>query len=223
MVKSNPHGGRVYVWDLPLRLFHWSLPLLLAVSWISVELQAMKVHELSGYAMLTLLLFRLVWGVIGSRTARFAYFVRGVPHTLEYARALRSKAAVKHIGHNPLGGWMVVLLLTVLLLQALTGLFSHDVSGTAGPLAGWVSYDASDWLTQFHSWNFDVLLGLVGIHLAAIAYYARVRGDNLVKPMLTGYKDVPHAHEPLHVAPLWQAALLLAAAAAGVYALVSFA
>ncbi len=223
MAENHQANGRVYVWDLPLRLFHWALPLLLGVSWISVELQAMTLHELSGYAMLTLLLFRLAWGVIGSRTARFAYFVRGVPHTLEYARALRSKAAVKHIGHNPLGGWMVLLLLTVLLLQALTGLFAHDVSGTAGPLAGWVSYDAGEWLTGFHAWNFDVLLGLVGIHLAAIVYYARFRADNLVKPMLTGYKDVPHAHEPLHVAPLWQAVLLLAVVAATVYALVRFA
>lgn len=223
MVKSNPASNRVYVWDLPLRLFHWALPLLLGVSWVSVELQAMTVHELSGYVMLTLLLFRLVWGVIGSRTARFVYFVRGVPHTLEYARTLRSKAAIKHIGHNPLGGWMVVLLLTVLLLQAVTGLFSHDVSGSAGPLAGWVSYDTSEWLTELHEWNFNALLGLVGIHLAAIMYYVRFRGDNLVKPMLTGYKDVPHAHEPLHVAPLWQAAWVLAVVAAMVYALVRFA
>ena len=187
------------VWDLPTRLFHWSLVLLVAFCGISGELAEdlgstfMDWHMWSGYAILALLIFRLVWGFVGGTYARFANFVRGPGAVLGYVGDLVAKlGGPPHVGHNPLGGWSVILLLACLAVQVGTGLFISDQDlGVEGPLAKLVSNRTSDKLADLHEGAFAVLLTLIGIHLAAIAFYLFVKGENLVRPMVTGKKRLP--------------------------------
>lgn len=201
MMNADTQQQVIRVWDLPTRVFHWSLVLLVAFSGISGEFadelgsDFMQWHKLSGYAILTLLLFRLVWGLIGSTYARFANFVRGPSAVLAYAKGLKAKHAGGAIlGHNPLGGWSVVLMLCVLSIQVGTGLFLFDDDlHVEAPLAKLVSNATSDMLKEVHETAFVVLLTLVVIHIAAIAFYLRVKGENLVVPMITGVKRVPVA------------------------------
>ncbi|HUX23673.1 MAG TPA: cytochrome b/b6 domain-containing protein, partial [Burkholderiales bacterium] len=119
---------KILVWDLPLRMFHWMLALLVAVSIVSAEIggNAMQIHLRSGYTILTLVLFRILWGFFGGTHARFASFVRGPATAIAHLKALRSQKSGRHLGHNPAGGWSVMLMLFVLLIQAGTGLFSND-------------------------------------------------------------------------------------------------
>ena len=183
---------KFYVWDIPVRLFHWSLVGLVALCWFSAEQGGnwMTVHLWSGYTVLALLLFRILWGLWGSTSARFTDFVCGPYRTWCYARDLLRLNPPFYIGHNPLGGWSVVFLLAALFIQASTGLFANDDIFIEGPLYNWVSKDTSDWLTKIHKLNFNGLLALIGLHLSAILFYRVVKRENLVLPMITGYKTV---------------------------------
>jgi len=216
--------NKILVWDLPLRLFHWLLVLLVVVSWISVEIggNAMQIHMLSGYTILALVLFRILWGFLGSTHARFASFVRGPATAIAYLRALRRNQAGQHLGHNPAGAWSVIIMLIVLLVQAGTGLFSNDDIATEGPLAKLVSKALSDRITGIHHLNVKLLYALIALHLSAVAYYLLYKHENLIKPMLTGFK---HAATGLGESAqqqgrIWLAALLLAACAGAVYFLI---
>ncbi|MFH1603628.1 MAG: cytochrome b/b6 domain-containing protein [Pseudomonadota bacterium] len=216
--------NRILVWDLPLRLFHWLLVLLVVVSFVSAKIggNAMQVHMLSGYTILTLLLFRLLWGFAGGTHARFACFVRGPAAVSAYLRSLVRGDATQHLGHNPAGAWSVILMLLALLAQAATGLFANDDIATEGPLAKFVSKALSDRITGIHHLNLWLLYVLIGLHLAAIAFYFLHKRENLVQPMLTGFKDA--ANSGGETAPKqgknWTAALLLAACATCVYLLI---
>lgn len=183
--------SKIYVWDLPIRLFHWSLVALLGFQWLSGEFkdQLIEYHILGGYAILALVAFRLTWGLVGSKYARFGNFLHGVKPTLDYARALRANTAPRYLGHNPLGGWMVVALLATLALQGITGLFASDDVMTGGPLRHLVSGQFGEALTEIHEGIFGVLLTLVVVHVASIVAHRRFKGEDLVRPMLTGYKD----------------------------------
>lgn len=174
----------VRVWDLPTRLFHWSLAALFVCSVVTAKIggNALAWHFWSGYAVLTLLVFRLLWGVAGDRYARFAGFVRGPRAVLAYLRGHAGDGA----GHNPLGALSVLVLLASLLLQAATGLFANDAIFSEGPLAKMVSGATSDRLTSIHKWNEIMLYVLVGLHLAAIAFYELVRRRRLIWPMISG-------------------------------------
>lgn len=219
-------GGerRVKVWDLPTRLFHWLLVVLLGVSWYTGKsggIDEMTWHLWSGYAILALLIFRLVWGGIGSTTARFTHFVAGPGEGLRYAGALLRRAPPHYFGHTPLGGWMIVALLVVLLVQVVTGLCANDDIMTEGPLAGLVGKPWSDWMTTIHKWNFDLLLVLAGLHVLAVLAYLVVLGENLIGAMFTGRKRLPAGRPApaLRFASAWSALVVLAIAAALVYAL----
>lgn len=206
------------VWDLPTRLFHWLLVLLVAGAWLSHEFGDVTLiwHQWNGYAVLTLLLFRLVWGFIGSSTARFTDFVKGPGTVLRY---LRAGARAPSLGHNPVGGWSVLAMLGVLTLQAVTGLFTSDDILAAGPLNFLVSLDAADTLSSIHRLGYYVLLGLVGLHLAAILFHRLAHGENLVRAMITGNKEPQHVPPGAcaTMRPLWLAALCLALAALAVW------
>ena len=219
--------SKVLVWDLPLRLFHWVLVLLVTTSIVTAELggNAMQIHMLSGYSILTLLLFRILWGFLGGTYARFASFVRHPRAALEYLRALRRQDARAHLGHNPAGAWSVVLMLAVLLVQATTGLFSNDDIATDGPLVKLISKHLSDRITGIHDFNSNLLYVLIGLHLTAIAFYYFYKRENLVRPMITGFKETPagSGESAQHRGRIWLAALLLAACAGAVYLLVNFA
>lgn len=198
-MASNQELVAVRIWDLPTRLFHWSLVLLVAFSAITGKLgedlpvKFMDWHRLSGYAILTLLFFRLVWGVIGSTHARFSNFVRGPAAALRYVQETLGRAPpTRHLGHNPLGGWSVLALMVCLAVQVGTGLFVADEDlGVEGPFAKLVSSRVSDALAEIHEGNFRLLLALVAVHLSAIAFYLVAKGENLLRPMVTGFKRLP--------------------------------
>lgn len=182
------------IWDLPVRLFHWVLVLLIVASFTTGKLGGnwLTWHFYSGYLILALVLFRIVWGLIGSDTARFTGFIRSPAQVLRYGRSLLGGPQQFHAGHNPLGGLMVVLMLALLLLQASTGLFADDDIATRGPLADKVADATVSLLTRIHRININVLLACVGIHIAAALFYLFVKKDNLIVPMVTGMKTVPH-------------------------------
>lgn len=185
----------VKVWDLPVRLFHWAIVVLLAfqVATGFAGGEAMVWHAWSGYGVLSLVLFRILWGFAGSTHARFASFLAGPAATLRFAKRLFSREAVPQVGHNPLGGWMVIALIASLALQAVTGLFANDGVSVEGPFAALVSLDVSNGLSQFHRWNLRVLLVLSGLHVAAVFFHLVVKKENLLGTMFTGIKRVPEA------------------------------
>jgi cytochrome b len=201
------------VWDAPTRLFHWAIVGLAGFSWLSIEKSWMQLHFLSGYAILTLLLFRLVWGVVGSDTARFGRFlaspVKALRHLAHFARREPDRA----VGHNAAGGWMVLGLLALLLVQVGTGLASNDDVMTEGPLAHLVGKPASDFLSVVHGYNFTLIQIAVVLHVLAVLAYAIVKRHDLVRPMLTGRKRLPVDIQPPRIASKWLAAAVLAGAA----------
>lgn len=179
----NGQAGSVVVWDPWVRVVHWLLAALVAFSWWSAEEGQMDWHLWSGIAILGLLLFRMGWGLVGSETARFASFVKGPRAIRDYLAG----HAVAALGHNPLGALSVLALLGVLLVQVVLGLFAQDEDGLfSGPLARFIDYDLSSRLGELHHDLFDVVLVLVGLHVVAILFYALVKRNNLVRPMLTG-------------------------------------
>lgn len=211
---------RIRVWDLPLRLFHWSLLVLVLTSLLTAWVGGwwMTWHLRSGYALIALLLFRWVWGMCGGYHARFAHFVVGPRRVLAYLQGKRGPAHVAPLGHNPAGGWSVLALLSVLTLQVGSGLFANDEIFTQGPLAAMVSDRTSEVLTYYHTTiGLPLLYVLVGLHLAAVLYYALVERTNLVLPMLDGDKRVDAASAPNVVVSRdgWRQRLLAGALLAG--------
>jgi cytochrome b len=210
-------------WDLPTRLFHWALVALICTSFISVKIggNAMQYQVWSGAAILALLLFRLIWGFVGSRTARFVHFVRGPAAAWRYARSLLGPDPERHLGHNPLGGWSIVAMLLALALQAITGLFATDDIATQGPLYSRVSEETANRLTAIHHFNEKVIIALVALHILAVIFYLLVKKENLVTPMITGRKpwEDPSATQ-MQTPPFWVAFILAAICAVGVCYLV---
>lgn len=178
---------RIRVWDLPLRIFHWALAFCVIAAYIAQSIggNAMVWHGRFGLAVLGLLTFRLAWGFVGSTNARFRHFVRGPKAIAAYLRGQWSG-----LGHNPLGALSVLALLGVPLLLTLTGLFANDDIAFEGPLYALIDKDLSDRITKIHHWFEPVILILVGLHVAAIAFYVWVKKQTLVKPMMTGWKEV---------------------------------
>jgi cytochrome b len=188
---------KVLLWDLPLRVFHWSLAALVigAVSTGLIGGGLMEWHGRIGVAIAALLGFRLAWGIIGSTYARFGSFVRGPGTVVAYLRG-----QWQGLGHNPLGAYSVLGLLGVLGAQVATGLFGNDDVAFRGPYNALISGDAEIFAVYLHKRIFWLLAILVALHLCAIAFYAWIKRDNLVKPMLTGHKEIPPDH-PAAAAP----------------------
>ena len=209
-------ASQIKLWDLPTRVFHWSLVLAVAAAFISGQLggNLIDVHGKLGLFILGLLVFRLVWGFTGSTYARFLNFV---PTPNKIGAYL--KGEWQGLGHNPLGALSVFALLGVLLLQVGMGLFANDDIAFVGPLYSLISKELSDKLTGLHHLVGKVILLLVCVHVAAIAFYARVKKHNLVLPMLTGKVDVPDSEKNKAAVGGGLLALLfaLACAAAVVY------
>jgi cytochrome b len=202
------------VWDLPVRLFHWALVLLIFGAWLGQELNRMDLHIWIGEWILALLLFRIVWGFVGSDTARFSHFLGSPVAALRHLSHIRTREPDTEIGHNAAGGWMVLVMLALLALQTGTGLFSNDDGDTEGPLFHLISKDQSDWLSDIHYLSFKAIEAVIVLHVLAIAAYAVLKRHNLVRPMVTGTKLMPpDAAAPRLVNPLW--ALLILAASFG--------
>lgn len=197
------------LWDLPVRLFHWSLPLLLLTAWASAEFDALDVHQWCGYTVLVLVAFRIVWGFVGSRHARFSDFLRSPAAALRYLRGLEPERA----GHNPAGGWSVIAMLALLATQGVTGLFNSDDLSFEGPLVRALDRDIVDALAAWHELNFWLLITLVTLHIGTVMFYLVCRKKNLVRPMLNGGES-PEAEAPR---PAWLALLVIAVLAALLY------
>jgi cytochrome b len=213
----------VRVWDLPTRLFHWLLVALVAASFASGKIggNAMIYHEWCGEAILALLIFRVAWGFMGSYPSRFRTFLAGPATVFRYALTLLRRDEDQHLSHNPLGGWSVMAMLLILLIQAGTGLFANDDIFIEGPLYTWVSKAASDRLTSIHRLNHDVIIVLVAVHVAAVLFHLVYKKENLIGPMITGRKSW-RGSPPVEstTAPVWLAVLTASAAALAVYLLV---
>ena len=208
---ADGHGRRIMLWDLPIRLAHWSFVALMPALWWTAEHDNMGLHKKLGLGMLGLVAFRLVWGVVGSEPARFASFVKGPRRLLAYLRGQLAAAP----GHNPLGALSVLALLGLLAVEVGLGLVTQDVDGIeSGPLNHLVSYDTADRARHLHGQMFDVLLGLIALHLVAIVYYRLVKRDNLVLPMVIGRKELDEAVPAPAMAPAWRAWLAAGLAAA---------
>jgi cytochrome b len=238
MTSFHSIPPKVAVWDLPVRLFHWGLVVLLALLWLTGEiggldldlplpgggifLANMDLHMLLGQTVLALVIFRVLWGLVGSTTARFATFVRGPAAVMAYLKAIAHGQLPQATSHNPAGALMVLLLLGLLIAQTGTGLFASDDIFSQGPLAHLVSSDTSALLTRIHGLLFYLLLAASAIHVAAVIYYL-LRGKNLIGAMITGRKPAssisPEDPTPVRMASPWLALLLLMLAGLAVWAL----
>ena len=228
MARMKPPALRLpmRVWDLPTRLFHWVIVVLIAVSYVTVTLSGtypslMQIHLLSGFTVLTLLLFRLVWGILGSDTSRFNRFVVSPLAGFRHLARFRERTPDDQVGHNEAGGWMVLIMLLLLAAQVGTGLFSNDDGATEGPLAKYVSKATSDKLSGLHGTIFNVLLAAMILHVLAVLAYAVIKRHDLVRPMVTGKKRLPATTRAPRMASPLLALIVLAVAAAAVALLVT--
>jgi cytochrome b len=211
---------KIRIWDLPTRLFHWTLTVLIVVAVVTQNIggNAMEWHFRAGYTILALIAFRVLWGLVGTRYARFSSFLYRPSDIVNYVRGRQEKQVA--LGHNPLGALSVLAMLGVLLVQALTGLFANDDIAYEGPLVSFVSKELSDRVTWFHTEvNAILIYVLVAFHLLAIVFYWIVKKRNLIKPMITGDQEVesdaPAANDSWAMRLL--ALVLLAGCAAIVY------
>jgi cytochrome b len=212
-VGETETAVRARLWDAPTRIVHWALVALIGFAWWSAEAEKLQWHRWSGYAILGLLAFRLAWGVVGSRNARFASFVKGPLKTLSYLRTLPNRDPTDVPGHNPLGAWSVVAILLVLAAQIVTGLFAVDIDAfEGGPLSDRVSFDLGREIAEWHELAFTVLQVLVALHVLAVAFYFVWKRSNLIGPMITGRRRVA-ADPGLSFAPLWLTVVVALAAA----------
>jgi len=183
----------IRVWDLPIRLFHWLLVACIVGSLICVNIggNAIQWHAYFGYSILTLLIFRIIWGFIGSTHARFASFL---PNREAITNYLQGKSP-RFLGHNPIGALSVFALLLVLSVQAVTGLFVDDEIAFQGPLSKYLSESSVSFLSEIHESNQVVIYTLIAIHIAVIWYYKKLKGEDLIRPMISGDKEIDPSEE----------------------------
>jgi cytochrome b len=212
---------RRLVWDLPLRLFHWLLVLTLGGLWATGEagFDWMQVHMYLGYFVIGLLLFRIIWGFVGPRHARFSSFVSSPAAIWRYAKGLAAGTMIQTVGHNPLGGIMVIVMLLLVGFQATTGLFATDDIVWTGPYNGAVSSATAETLTSLHHRNFNFILAAVALHIMAIAFYFLVKKQNLVGAMFHGRKLAAHVpdHEAITKSEIVKAVIVIVISAGLVY------
>ncbi len=188
--EKNQAPKFIKVWDLPVRLFHWSLVLLFIAAYVTNSLGAnyFKYHLWCGYAVIVLVSFRIVWGLVGTHHARFINFIRNPFTTVKYAIDSLKNTEKHYAGHNPLGAIMVVVLLLAILVQATTGLFTNDEIMNLGPLYSYINDELSLKLTSLHRQLFYWILGAVVLHIAAVLIHVFFKRNNIVKAMVTGKK-----------------------------------
>lgn len=195
--ETHPAPSHQKVWDVPTRLVHWSLVILIALSWWSVENKRMDIHYWSGLCVVGLIVFRIYWGFAGPETARFARFIKGPRAIFSYAGKLFRPDYRASFGHNPLGALSVIALLLVVAIQAGMGLFASDTSYvSSGPLSNLVDYETSEEITELHEDFFNVVLAVIGLHLAAIIFYLVGKRTNLIGPMITGRRKAVNVEGP---------------------------
>ncbi len=217
MSSSESDKVSVRVWDLPVRIFHWLLAVLVAVMFISAELENFDVHIIAGKSIAILLVARIIWGFIGSSNARFSALFFHPREYVNYIAELPRRKPGNSVAHSPIGSLAVIAILLLISVQVATGLVASDIDGLIeGPFAYYVSYDTSRWATDIHLTNKTLVLYMIGLHLAANAFYYLYKKDNLISPMITGTRQVPQnlsSNQPV-MAPIWKgiATILVSAA-----------
>lgn len=195
-VRTTAAGERDtrLVWDLPLRVTHWSLAVAVAGAFAThyAGTEWFPWHRAFGYAVVVLVAFRVVWGFLGTRHSRFASFVRG-PRAIVGFWSAPDRAS--RAGHNPLGALSVLAMLGSLAVQGATGLFANDEIANTGPFYGWIAPATSNWLTALHGWNSNLIVAVVLLHVAAIAWYVRRRDRSIVRAMLDGRRPAGEVAE----------------------------
>jgi cytochrome b len=221
--ELSVESGQVWAWDLPTRLFHWALVVLVALAYVSRRWgdAGLVWHTWNGYAILVLAVWRLLWGVLGSSTSRFGSFIYGPAAAARYGLDFIAGRPRHFLGHNPLGGIVVLALLALIGSIGVLGLFSYDDhdSLVGGPLSGRVSDAVWQFATRWHLQLFDVLLWLIGLHVAASVLYLVWKRENLVRAMFTGRKPAkPYEDQPgARLASMWLASGCFVLAAAIVF------
>jgi cytochrome b len=182
--------NKLLVWDLPVRLFHWSLVISLFAAWYTSdgERNLIDWHLKIGYFILGLIIFRIIWGIFGTRYARFTQFIPDKKALSHYLKNFRQEKNYTTVGHNPLGGLMVVLMLMLVLSQAVSGLFMNDDIFTSGPYYAGASSSIQNIMSLMHHNVFDIIIIVSVLHIGAAFYYLLVKKANLIVPMITGYK-----------------------------------
>jgi cytochrome b len=207
----------VLVWDAPVRLFHWLVALLIAAAYATWRFNWMVWHGWVGDALLALLLFRLLWGLFGSDTARFSRFLTSPWTAVQHLTYLLTREPDRQVGHNPAGGWMVLLLLLLLLAETLTGLYVANDIADVGPFTEITPAPIANAISASHAIIWDVLLAAIALHVLAIAVYAAAKRQNLLFPMITGTKILPESvPAPRIVGPARAALLFVVSVAAAV-------
>ncbi|AUH32838.1 cytochrome b/b6 domain-containing protein [Paracoccus tegillarcae] len=196
-MKTRPQAQgqpeKVKLWDPLLRLFHWLLAALVIANWLLGQFGPtdMSLHFWFGYAILALLIFRIVWGFVGPEPARFSNFLRGFGTIRDYARGMFRREPSLWPGHNPLGALAVVAMILALLFQVVTGLISDPEDFiNVGPLAGAVGSDIATEAPGWHAFGANIILILVLLHISIILFYRVWKNEDLIRPMITGWKWV---------------------------------
>ncbi|MEM6416078.1 MAG: cytochrome b/b6 domain-containing protein [Pseudomonadota bacterium] len=196
----------IKVWDISTRVFHWALVVSVTACWVTIKNRWMLAHQISGLSLLFLLIFRLIWAFVGSRTARLSDFLTSPWSAVKYLWSSLQNHDTSHTGHNPAGGWMIILFFIVLLVQVLTGLIANNDLGFSGPLADQVMKDTSDQATRAHGLNFSLLLLLVWTHLVAVFFYYLVKRQAIIQAMFSGRKPLSQidGYTNITFAPTWR-------------------
>jgi cytochrome b len=213
---------KIKIWDAATRIFHWALVLNIFAAWYTIENRLIELHEIFGHCLIALLVFRVLWGLIGSSTARFTHFLVHPVAALSYLKQSLRLQTHHQIGHNPAGGWMIIVMMLVIGFQLVSGLLSNNDLGFSGVLSDYVSKEMSDTFTQLHSINFEILVGSIWLHLVAVFFYVLVKKDNLIKTLLTGKKQLTKplnqaAESALYFAPVRLGVICLLVACGFVY------
>jgi len=219
---SQPACRPVLVWDAPVRLFHWLVVVLVTAAYVTLKLNWIDWHVRIGETLLALVIFRLLWGCFGSETARFRSFVASPAAAVRHLSHLLRREPDVQVGHNAAGGWMVLLLLALLLIETLSGLYVNNDIADEGPLSEWVPAWLANAIATLHALVWDVLVAAVALHVAVIALYAIVKGHNLLRPMLSGYKLLPSTIAAPRQTPALLALLPLGVGVATVMLLVAY-
>jgi len=210
MTQSQEKSAKqtpVRIWNIPVRLFHWTLVACFVTAWLTRDNRYLDIHVFAGYLMTGLILFRLLWGIIGGPYARFRDFSFSWHEVWRYIKAVLNRKPPRFLGHNPAGSWAIYLLLTLGILIVTTGLLGLGGEERQGPLAGLLNYPQGKSLQDLHELLAWLMLGVVGIHLVGVLVESLLHKENLVKAMLTGYKPAT-ANTPAAAAQ-WKTAIVM--------------
>ncbi|MBP3128018.1 cytochrome b/b6 domain-containing protein [Thalassospira sp. ER-Se-21-Dark] len=195
MSTPSADEKKVKLWDFPVRLFHWALVVAIVTAWWSNRQVMIDIHALAGYSVLALVIFRIIWGFVGSSNARFADFLTGPRHVIGYLGKLPkgSTSELTYTGHNPAGGWMVLVMILLVGVQAVSGLFASEDTFLFfdGPLVAYVSSDFASTMNWIHHTNINLIYGAVGLHVFAALFYLVVKRENLIRAIVIGTRRVP--------------------------------